>query len=364
VGTTLYFGAVTGDQEMLYQSDGSFAGTTAVPGFEVEAGSLGAMTTFNGGVLFESDDPQSELWTYLPGMTATTQVVQINSNPANFVVAGNEAYFINFDPATSDYEVWSTDGTAAGTVFVSGDQVQNFAQINGMALGDRVIYDASGDDGDGFEPHYAPLTHISAVTLLTDGSAAQVSVSFSDPINPSTLSSSDLDLVRIGVGQIPDGSLSVSTAMDGNSATVQYTANTHGILPNGNYTLSLDGGDGVTDAGGGAVDSDTSGSFFVLQADANHDRTVDSSDFAILAANYGKTGTHFSQCDFNYDGTVNALDFNALATNYGTYLAAPVLNAAPAVAKPMSSVFAQSPQIDPSLDDSILIGDEPASVIQ
>jgi hypothetical protein len=47
--------------------------------------------------------------------------------------------------------------------------------------------------------------------------------------------------------------------------------------------------------------------------------TVDSNDFAILAANYGKTSsaTAWTNGDFNYDGTVNALDFNALADNYG-----------------------------------------------
>jgi hypothetical protein len=202
--------------------------------------------------------------------------------------------------------------------------------------------------------------------LQTDGAAAQIQVSFDHPIDPSTLSSSDLDLVRVGGGQIADGSLSVNTAADGSSATVQYTAGSHGILPDGNYTLALDNGDGVTDAGGGPVDPESSGSFFFLMADANHDRYVNSQDFAILASNFGKTGMHFSQGDFNYDGTVNALDFNALATHYGEYLTPPAQNSAPAAAKAMSSVFAQSPQIDPSNNvvDSILVGDEPESVIQ
>ena len=47
--------------------------------------------------------------------------------------------------------------------------------------------------------------------------------------------------------------------------------------------------------------------------------SVDSSDFGILAANYGKTGSNigWTDGDFNYDGTVNLLDFNLLADNYG-----------------------------------------------
>jgi hypothetical protein len=53
-------------------------------------------------------------------------------------------------------------------------------------------------------------------------------------------------------------------------------------------------------------------------ADANDDASVDSQDFAILAAHYGQTTAFWDQGDFNGDGTVNGLDFNALANNYGT----------------------------------------------
>jgi hypothetical protein len=69
--------------------------------------------------------------------------------------------------------------------------------------------------------------------------------------------------------------------------------------------------------------------------DATGDFKVDSADFAIIAANYGKTGVTdgFASGDFNYDGTVNGLDFNALATNYGynngAGLSAPVAGAVP-----------------------------------
>jgi hypothetical protein len=59
---------------------------------------------------------------------------------------------------------------------------------------------------------------------------------------------------------------------------------------------------------------------YTYYGDATLNGTVDSNDFAVLAANYGKTGQLWSAGDFNYDGTVNALDFNALATNYGSIL--------------------------------------------
>jgi hypothetical protein len=55
-----------------------------------------------------------------------------------------------------------------------------------------------------------------------------------------------------------------------------------------------------------------------LPGDATEDQTIDSSDFAVLAAHYGQTrNAGWVEGDFNGDGTVNALDFNALALNYG-----------------------------------------------
>jgi autotransporter-associated beta strand protein len=74
---------------------------------------------------------------------------------------------------------------------------------------------------------------------------------------------------------------------------------------------------------------------YTLSGDATLNDTVNSSDFAILAANYGSTSATWAMGDFNYDGTVNALDFNALATNYG---AAPVSGAVPEMALSLGSV--------------------------
>jgi Dockerin type I domain len=53
--------------------------------------------------------------------------------------------------------------------------------------------------------------------------------------------------------------------------------------------------------------------------DATRNETIDSNDFAALAAHYDQSGAGigWGEGDFNGDGTVNALDFNALATNYG-----------------------------------------------
>ena len=57
----------------------------------------------------------------------------------------------------------------------------------------------------------------------------------------------------------------------------------------------------------------------VKQGDINSDNSVDSGDFAILAANYNKAGTYtFVQGDLNNDQTVNIIDLTILAIAWGT----------------------------------------------
>jgi len=50
--------------------------------------------------------------------------------------------------------------------------------------------------------------------------------------------------------------------------------------------------------------------------DANIDKTVDTVDFNILAANFSGTAKIWTQGDFNGDETVDTIDFNLLASNF------------------------------------------------
>jgi hypothetical protein len=95
------------------------------------------------------------------------------------------------------------------------------------------------------------------------------------------------------------------------------------VLPDGNYRATLPSG-AVTDLAGNLLLSDVDLPFFVLLADANQDRHVNTIDFTMLAMNFNQTSKTFTQGDFSYDSKVNALDFNALATKFGSYLAPPI----------------------------------------
>jgi cytochrome c len=69
----------------------------------------------------------------------------------------------------------------------------------------------------------------------------------------------------------------------------------------------------------------------LLPGDINRDRSVNGTDFAILAGNFGKTGVTYAQGDLNADGAVNGSDFAILAANFGKSLP-PAVKAAPPAA--------------------------------
>jgi hypothetical protein len=87
---------------------------------------------------------------------------------------------------------------------------------------------------------------------------------------------------------------------------------------------------GVTNFMGQSVDATAVLVRYTLGGDANLDGFVDTLDFNLLAASFGRTGRHWNNGDFNYDGGVNTVDFNNLAANFGLNIsgfAAPAIGA-------------------------------------
>ena len=95
-----------------------------------------------------------------------------------------------------------------------------------------------------------------------------------------------------------------------------------GVLPDGNYRATLEAGS-FTDLFGNPFGDAASLDFFVLAGDFNRDRSVNLSDFTILANNFGRGGRTFSRGDANYDGQVNLSDFTVLANRFGATLPPP-----------------------------------------
>ena len=161
--------------------------------------------------------------------------------------------------------------------------------------------------------------------------------SFSESVQAS-LGESDLTLVNQTTGQtVPTGSIAVSYDGGTNIGTFTFPGYSGGILPDGVYLATL-GGSGVSDAAGNSLVADQTTSFVFLTGDANHDSTVDTTDFNVLASNFGQSVSDYSQGDFNYSGNVDTIDFNLLASKFGTSL--PGASVAQAAKAPIGAAIA------------------------
>jgi hypothetical protein len=186
---------------------------------------------------------------------------------------------------------------------------------------------------------------------LSNAVSPRVQISFNTDIGPS-LSPVDLILQNTSTGMtIPSSDVALQYDTTTNTATFTFPGYSKGILPDGNYEATLPAGS-IETADGATSIAPYSFNVFVLSADANHDRYVNALDFNALATNYGKAAT-FSQGDFDYSGTVDSSDFALLAARFGTYLAPPtgsmVAESTPAWSS-VSSLAAQS---------AILFGNKP-----
>jgi hypothetical protein len=194
---------------------------------------------------------------------------------------------------------------------------------------------------------YATDTHAPTARSRFDVDRAHVlTLQFSEDIGNS-LSATDLQVDNLTNPASPAPAIG-SVAYDPNTrrATVTFSP---GILPDGNYRVTLPAG-AVTDPAGNANTAAASFDFYTLAGDANRDRVVNFADLLALAKNYNKTGATFDQGDFNYDGNVNFADLLILAKSYNKSLAAP----APAAASAAAPVLAAA-------TSSSLLKDEPAA---
>ncbi|HZU35358.1 MAG TPA: hypothetical protein VFA18_05600, partial [Gemmataceae bacterium] len=154
VGSRLYFQAYdsTTGAYALWTSDGTAAGTKNLMEFTNKAYQLYNLTSFNGELFFAAPNPtagQWQMWTSTGTTAGTTQLfngaglpvdVDINTGD-NFLVAGSEMYFSEYDYGNGIDVLAKTDGTAANTVEVQAGTTATLARgpaylayANGLVL--------------------------------------------------------------------------------------------------------------------------------------------------------------------------------------------------------------------------------------
>lgn len=225
-------------------------------------------------------------------------------------------------------------------VTTANDQSRPAVALN--ANGDAVVvWQSNGQDGSGYglysrrytaPDQLAPTISSATFNYLTSQS---ISLNFSENVSP-TFSIADITLQSLTptVTTIPSGALTAVYGA-GNVATITFTGFTDGVLPDGNYRITV-ASSGISDPAGNTLDGDDNGlaggsysfDFFVLAGDANRDRHVDAKDLGLLAVNWQGTSKTFAQGDFNYDSKVDIKDLAIFAYHFQQYLAP----AAPAAA--------------------------------
>jgi len=158
-GSRLIFPArETGLGRELWTTDGTVAGTRLLTDICAGAcssiGSIWPVLAFQNRIYFGAwDDPhRGELW-ISDGTAAGTRMVrdivpgQDSSFPFDFFTVGGKVLFTAQGPARAFRQIWKTDGTAAGTVELSGFTVPNFIPqgLQGAATPARLLFTA--DDG-------------------------------------------------------------------------------------------------------------------------------------------------------------------------------------------------------------------------
>ncbi len=189
-------------------------------------------------------------------------------------------------------------------------------------------------------------------------SAQAVAIQFNEDADPETIAASDLEV------QPSSGPAFSADSVDYESATHTATFEFSHHLADGDYHASIAGAS-MTDVAANALTQPFAFDFFILAGDGNRNRTVEITDFNVLAANFGKTGQTFSQGNYDYsaDGKIDILDFNILAANFGKHLDPPAGTTQPATQVQSASLgeigstATTSRWLNPQFGDTNLLSD-------
>jgi hypothetical protein len=191
----------------------------------------------------------------------------------------------------------------------------------------------------------ATMPIVESMAFDPGGPAQRLRVRFGEDVRRS-LAPEDVRLESMSPAAAPAVVAPSPLALSYDAATHTATFTFGGMPPlaNGNYRATLPAGS-VRDAAGNPLPAPHVIDFFVLAGDINRDRTVNGTDFAILAGSFGRGGRTFEQGDLNGDAFVNGSDFAILAGNFGRTVPAPAAAVVPAAANAAATSAPQPPNI-------------------
>ena len=327
----------------LQLKDSTFNGNTAATsgGAAVITGRFGGMVvqdstisgnTANGSAVGSGGGGLARITATAGTITMANSVVSgdTNTNAADILSAAGTTTNVNFSAVGSatGFALSGTSGNnlAFGTNLVLGPLANNGGPTLTMLPGASSPLLNAGSNGlvpsglttdqrgAGFPRIQSVTVDIGAVELAPPPPAVAAS-NFVFVANPTTLSftfttnvSASLSAADLVVELVDTGALLPVTYNGYVPATNTATFTLPPSLSRRKLLRHFLPGS-VADPSNNQLPSDFEYDFFVLAADANHDRNVNALDFNALASNFGLPSRTFIQGDFNYDGSVNTLDF-------------------------------------------------------
>ena len=222
----------------------------------------------------------------------------------------------NYDFAGLDVGTYKIRLVASGGI-VQSEPSGASAVIRTLAPGAMT---AAGTGSIGIIDNVPPA--VTSITFDESNGPLAVVVTFSEAIDPTTLSVGDLTL-GVPVGTIvPGASIAVSYDASTNSARFTFPGYANGLPPNGWYTATFKASGAADSFGNANATASTTLPFRVLCGDVDDNGSVDFNDLLIVAKNYNGTGKTFAQGNINFDaaGNVDFDDLLLLAKNYNLAL--------------------------------------------
>lgn len=244
-------------------------------------------------------------------------------NSADDVTNDNTPTFSGTAPAGTTVTLLADD-VAVGSIVAAGNGTWTITATT-LADGVRTIT-ATSTNGAGTSAPSEPV-FVTVDTAAPTGS--NPGFPFAVAPHRTTFNFNEDMSAALTTGMLTVTNLTTSTVLTGadlsltfnalNQVQINFPTAPAGILPDGNYRVSVQ----ATDLAGNVMPAAYVYDFFFLGADGNRDRKVDIGDFGSLASNFNRSPRNFGQGDYNYSGTVDIDDFSILATRFNVQLPAP-----------------------------------------
>jgi|GEM_PF-4975117 len=195
-------------------------------------------------------------------------------------------------------------------------------QASSSNLPDNAVLTPGGANYTGNNDSTPPTVSQSQFVFDDVGAPPSVKVIFSEAM-PGLFLSNQLTgsftlIDRATLVAIPVNQLTLTMTAP-NTASITFDR-PNGVPADGNFRLIVNSAN-IRDLFDNQMTDDVTFDFSFLQADANQDSSVDTTDFNSLAGNFGDTSRRFSEGDFSFNGDVDSVDFTILLSQYGKRLA-------------------------------------------